>query len=197
MPSSACEVEGGGLSGLPFDSTGTLDSDHKGQLNARYLTRGRPNSACRRTATAVFLRAALAQQPSVTIAITTKIIWPMLSSSSLPTVPLIHIVTRLCCSPRRWAPPDGEAYLPQRETPGVLRRQSNGEKKPASVSLLWSSGCIASSRRPSTSAGSGPRDPVHSESLCHGSAERIRRARSSRDCLAPSSLQAELSPALV
>ena len=178
MPSPACEVEGGRLSGLPFDSTGTLDSDHKGQQNALYLTRGRPNSACRRTAIAVLHCAALAQQRSVTIAITTKIIWSMLSSSSLLTVPLIHLVTRLCYSPRRQAPPGcrkGPIYLSGRRH-AESRRHPNGEKKLASVSLLWSSGLIVSPRRLSTSAGSDPRDPVHSESLCHGSAERIRRA---------------------
>jgi len=74
LPSPACGVEGGRLSGLPFDSTGTLDRDHKGQQNALYLTRGRPNSACRRTATAVLHGATLAQQRSATIASTHKII---------------------------------------------------------------------------------------------------------------------------
>ena len=177
MPSPACEVEGGRLSGLPFDSTGTLDGDHNGQQNAPYLTRGLPNPACRRTATAVLHGATLAHQRSATIAIITKIIWSMLSSSSLWQSRSFILVTRLWCSPRRQAPPDGGAYLPQWETPGVLRRHPNGEKKPASVSLLWSSGLIASPRRSSTSAGSGPRDPVHSESLYHGSAARIRRAR--------------------
>ena len=39
------------------------------------------------------------------------------------------------------------------------------------------SSLIASPRRPSTSAGPGFRAPVHSESLSHGSAVRIRRAR--------------------
>ena len=78
------------MSGLPFDSTGTLDVDHKGQQNALYLTRGLRNPACRRIATAVLLGATLAHQHSATIVITTKIIWSMLSSSSLLAVPLLH-----------------------------------------------------------------------------------------------------------
>ena len=179
MPSPTCEVEGGRLSGLPFDSTGTLDCDHKGQQSAPYLTRGRPTPACRRNTTAILHGATLAHQRSATIAVTTKIIWSMLSSSSLLTVPLIHLISRLSCSPRRQAPPGcrkGPIYLSGRRR-AESRRHPNGEKKPASVSLLWSSGLITSPRRPSTSAGSGPRDPVHSESLYHGSAERIRRAR--------------------
>ena len=71
------------MSGLPFDSTGTLDSNHKGQQNALYLTRGLRNPACRRIATAVLLGATLAHQHNATIAIITKIIWSMLSSPLL------------------------------------------------------------------------------------------------------------------
>jgi len=51
------------------------------------------------------------------------------------------------------------------------------EKKLASVSLLRSSGLIASPCRSPTSTGSGPRDSVHSETLYHGFAARILRAR--------------------
>ena len=70
------------MSGLPFDSTGTLDADHK----AHHLIRGRPNSTFRRTATAVLHRAALAHQSSVTIAIITKMIRSMLSSLLLSLI---------------------------------------------------------------------------------------------------------------
>jgi len=95
MTSSACEVEGGRLSGLPFDSTGTLDGDHTGQQSAPYLTRGLRNPACRLITTAVLLGATLAHQHSATIVITTKIIWSMLSSSSRLAVPRLHS----CLSP--------------------------------------------------------------------------------------------------
>ena len=78
------------MSGLPFDSTGTLDGDHKGQQSAPYLTRGLRNPARRRIATAVLLGATLAHQHSATIVITTKIIWSMLSSSSRLAVPRLH-----------------------------------------------------------------------------------------------------------
>ena len=129
MPSPACEVEGGGLSCLPFDSIGTLDSDHKGQQNVLYLTRGRPNSACRRTATAVLLRAALAQQSSVTIAITTKIIWPILSSSSLTTIPLLHschppLLLTEKMGPSGWRGPSTSA----RDAGGVAAPIKRGEE---------------------------------------------------------------------
>lgn len=70
------------MSGLPSDSTGTLDADHK----AHYLIRGPPNSTFRRTATAVLHRAALAHQSSVTIAIITKMIRSMLSSLILSLI---------------------------------------------------------------------------------------------------------------
>ncbi|MEO6308532.1 MAG: hypothetical protein ABIP43_11680, partial [Nitrospiraceae bacterium] len=59
IPSPACEVEEGGLSGLPFDSTGTPEGDHNAQRSAHHLIRGRLNLACRLTATAVLHRAAL------------------------------------------------------------------------------------------------------------------------------------------
>lgn len=177
MPSLACEVEDGRLSGLPFDSTETLDSDHKGQQSAPYLTRGLPTPPCRCTETADLHGATLVHQRSAIIAIAHRIIWSMLSSLSLPTVPLLHSCHPPLLLTERRAPLGGGAYLPQRETPGVLRRHPDGEKKPASVSLLWSSSLIASPRRPPTSAGSGPRDHGHSESLYHGSAARIRRAR--------------------
>ena len=178
MPSPTCEVEGGGLAGFPFDSTGTFDSNHKGQQNALYLTRGLPNPACRRTATAVLLRVALAQKHSAPIAITTKIIWSILSSSSLLTVPLIHCVTRLCCAPRRQAPPGCREgpILPQWETPcGVSAPTLRGKRiRPP---YLYCAHPLHRNTTSSTSVGPGPRDHGHSESLSHGSAERIRLAR--------------------
>jgi hypothetical protein len=70
------------------------------------------------------------------------------------------------------------------------------EKKPASVSLLWSCGFIV---LPIRLLLLGLVFEIsHAAKVCtHGSAARICRARSSRDDLPPSSLQPELSPALV
>ena len=71
------------------------------------------------------------------------------------------------------------------------------EKKPVcpiSAVVIWFHRTTTSS----TSVGSGLRVLVHSESLYHGSAARIRsRPFADAHCLAPLSLQAELSPALV
>lgn len=63
-------AEAGGLSGLPFDSTGSLDGDEEGQPNAPYLTRGLLSLACRRDATAGLHCAAFAKQLSVLTPIT-------------------------------------------------------------------------------------------------------------------------------
>jgi hypothetical protein len=177
MLSPSCEVEGGGLSGLPFDSTGTLDSDHKGQQNAPYLTRGRSNSACRLAATAVLLRAALAHQPSVTIAIITNMIRSILSSSSLTTVPLLHSCHPPLLLTEKMGPSRWRGLSTSARDAGGVAAPPKRRGGPSSVSLLWSSGLIALPCRPSTSAESGHRDHGHSESLCHGSAARIRRAR--------------------
>jgi hypothetical protein len=90
LPSPVCGLEGGALSGLPCVFTGILAGDHNGQQNAPYLTRGLPNLACSRTATAVLHGAAFPHQRNATIAIAHKMIWSMLPSSSLPTGALIH-----------------------------------------------------------------------------------------------------------
>ena len=180
MPSPACEVEGGRLSGLPFDSTGALYGDHKGQQSAPYLTRGLRNPACRRTATAVLHgrdtcptayrhHCHFTQDHLVHAALLITADSP--AHSFLSPVSVAH---------REDMPLRGvKRGLSTSVGDAVRSRGANQmwEKKPASVSLLWSPGLIASPRRPSTSAGSGPRDPGHSESLCHGSAEQDRRAR--------------------
>lgn len=141
MPSPACEVESGGLSGLRLDSTGTLDSDHKGQQNAPYLTRGRPNSACRRTTTAVLHRAALAQQRSTTSAIITKMIWSMLPSSSLLAVPLLHschppLVLTEKMGPSGWRGPSTSV----RDAGGVAAPLKQGEETGLRIFavVIWS-----------------------------------------------------------
>ena len=66
------------------------------------------------------------------------------------------------------------------------------EKKPASVSLLWSSGFIVLPIRLLLLGLA-----FEASRTAKACTMRIYRARSSRDCLAPSSLQADLSPALV
>lgn len=176
MTSSACEVEGGRLSGLPFDSTGTLDGDHKGQQSAPYLTRGLRNPACRRIATAVLLGATLAHQHSATIAITTKIIWSMLSSSSRLAVPRLHS----CHPPLVLTEKMGSSgwrglSTSVRDAGGVAAPLKRGEEAGLRIFAVVMS--LHRTTTSSTSVGSGPRDPVHSENLYHGSAARIRRAR--------------------
>jgi hypothetical protein len=178
LPSPACRLGGRALSGLPFDSTAILAGDHNGQQNAPYLTRGPSNPTYRRTVTAILQGTAFPDQRNATIAIAHKMIWSMMSSSSLPTGALIHS----CHSPLLLTKETGPSLwrgLSALAGDAVRSRGATqtGEKKPASVSLLSSSSLITSPHRPSISAGSGPRDPVHSESLYHGSVERIRRAR--------------------
>jgi hypothetical protein len=108
MPSLACEVEDGRLSGLPFDSTGTLDSDHKGQQSAPYLTRGLPTPPCRCTETADLHGATLVHQRSAIIAIAHRIIWSMLSSQLItddsPAPSFLHppLVLTEKTGPSRW-----------------------------------------------------------------------------------------------
>jgi hypothetical protein len=86
VPSPTCEVERGRFSGLPFDSTGTLDGDHNVQQPAPHLTRNLPTPACRRTATAFLHREALAHQSSVTSAIIAKMIRSILASFFLSLI---------------------------------------------------------------------------------------------------------------
>ena len=69
---------------------------------------------------------------------------------------------------------------------------STREKKPASVSLLWSSGFIVLPLRLLLLGLA-----FESSFTAKACTMRIHRACSSRDCLAPSSLQTDLSPALV
>lgn len=119
-----------------------------------------------------------AQQRSVTSAIAQKIIRSILSSFSLRTAPCIF-ATSLGDSPSRQAPPGckkGPIYLSGRRSEDSRRPPKPGKEAGLPVSAV-SSSVIPSPYRSTTAAGSGLRGSVHSESLYHGSAVRIRRAR--------------------
>lgn len=76
-----CGTEVEGLSGLPFDSTGTFDRDDDGQPNTPYLPRGILIPACRPVWTTVFRRAFCAKTIEVPTTIAKTIVVVMLTSS--------------------------------------------------------------------------------------------------------------------
>lgn len=81
-----CGEETEGFSGLPFDSTGTLDGIDDGRPNAPYLPRGLLNPACRQGATALFQHAPSAMQIEMPNANANIIIVVMSPSSSRTTL---------------------------------------------------------------------------------------------------------------